>query len=214
MSLSKGGREGTQYLKVTDGKLRIKTNEEDPEAEKRVTESPDGTKHTFYERNFNKVSGYITEIRIQTHEEYGDSLIAILEDVVNDKEEIYQLQMSDSGRYFQMFSQLLPNIDFSLPITFQPYSFTPEGAKYKNQGVKVVQSDEKIKNHYKTWTEKGGTKLKNGLQDFDFSKTKTKDQKKILRIQLTAFLKKEIEKQKKRLEKFFASLAEEAEEEE
>jgi len=209
MSLDKGGREGVQYLKVTDGKLRIKSNEEDEQAEKRVTESKDGTKHTFYERNFSKVTGYITDIRIQTHEEYGDSLIIVLEDVVGDKEEIYQLQMSDSGRYFQMFSQLLPNIDFSLPITFQPYSFTPEGAKYVNQGVKVVQGGEKIKNHYKTWTEKNGTKLKNGLQDFDFSKTKSKDQKKILRIQLTAFLKKEIDKQIKRLAKFFEALAEE-----
>lgn len=196
MGLEKGGRTGVQYLKVSDGKLRIKSNEEDPEAEKRVVEV-NGEKHILYEKTYSRVSGFITEIQLQEHDQYGTSLNVIVED---EDGGAFQLQMAEKSRYFQHFAMMLPNIDFLEEIIFQPYSFTPQGSQYKTQGVKLTQNGKKVPNYYKTWDADNKVNiLSNGMEDYDFAACKTKKQKEILKIKLISFLEGEIEKQIERI---------------
>ena len=205
MSITKIKSGDILYLKITDGRLRRKSNSDDPEAEKRVVKM-DGVKHVMYENNFSKIEGFITDLRLKEHPDFGDSVEVVVEDNEGTKE-VYVAQMGENSRYFQSFLQLLPNVDFSLPIIIKPYSYKEEGDKYANQGVSLLQNDEKLSNYYKKWNEKKKkSKLLNGMEKFDFSKADSKDEKKILRIKLVSFLKKELTKQQKRLQEFLDSL--------
>lgn len=209
MALQGSSKEGIIYLSIAEGKLRQKVNEETEGAIKRSGEI-NGEKWVKYEKAYNKVSGFLSKIEYQEHDQFGNSINIIIEDEVDGKPEIYQIQVSEDSRYFQTFAQVLPNIDFGGMIELKPYSFKEQGSEYTIMGITIYQDGEKVDNFYKVWdSKKEKSTYMNGLEKYDFSKCKTKKDKKILKIQLTAFLVEEVLKQAAKLKEFIESLEDE-----
>lgn len=190
--------ESIVYLRVSDGKIRLKTNEKDPEAVQRQDEI---NNKILFERVYSSCSGYLLEVREQTHDEYGTSYSIIIFDPSDNT--TYSLQFSDQTRYFPAFVQRLPNIDFSIPVTIKPYSFTKDGRN--NIGLSIEQSGQKVANYYKKWDAKEEVSYPiNGLEAFDFQDAAgDKDELKILRIKLIKFMKKELKTHNEKLVKFW-----------
>lgn len=182
------------YLKATEGKLRRKTEATDPEAEERFVEK---TGKTVHERVYTTCEGYLRDIRVQTHEEYGTSYNLILLDPATGEK--FSINVGESSRYFQSFVEHLPNIDFSKPLEVRPYSFKTEAGRAI--GMSFKQEGEKVENYYKDYdAEKNKSTAKNGLEKFNFKGAKgDKDELKILRLKLIKFLKAELKKQVQRL---------------
>lgn len=186
MALQKS--EKIKYARISAGKIRIKTTQEDPDAEERYVEI---TKETVYEKVYKACEGLLIDIRVQTHEKYGTSYSLILFDT--DEGEKYSLQMGEESRYFNSFAMHFPNIDFTRPVKVKPYSMTREGKT--NLGLTFEQGGEKVENYYREpYNEKTKTsKPKNGLEKFNFKKVKgSKEDMKIMQMDLLKFLKKEI----------------------
>ena len=192
MGLTK--KEKITYLKIADGKLRLKTTKEDPQAEERYVEIND---KFLYERVFTTCEGFIRGIIMQEHEEYGVSYSLVLYDPAT--KEKFSLQMGELSRYFASLVMHLPNVDLAKPIEVKPYSFKVDGRS--SIGISFKQDGEKIPNYYKDYdAESNKTTPKNGMEDFDFAKVKNdKDERKILQIKLLKFFKIELKKQVERL---------------
>ena len=190
------------YLRVAEGKLRIKCNETTPGAVSRTYKDKDNTEKTIWELVYTAVSGKIVNIIQRDHPEYGTSFNLVLKD----GEDKYSIQMGDKSNYFSTFVMALPNIDLSKPVKIKPYSIKNDNG-YDNQGFVIYQDEKKIENYYKNYDEttKRSTP-KNGLEQFDFTSVKKnkkgqydKDEMAIMRIKVTKFLKEELEKQLPRL---------------
>lgn len=185
------------YLRISDGKIRAKSVKEDPDAEERFVEIK-GTH--VYEKVYTSCEGYLIDITVQTHDEYGVTYNLILFDPSDGMK--YSLAVAESSRYFGSLAQHMPNIDFSKKLVVKPYAFTNEGRK--NIGISFVQEDEKVENYYRKYDEKTETsKSINGLEKFNFAKVKkSKEDTKIMQMQLLKFLKAEMKPHLIKLKKY------------
>ena len=180
------------YLRISDGKIRLKSTKDDKEAEERYTQV-DGKFH--YERVFTNCEGYIRALNVQTHEEYGTTYNLELFDPSDGT--TYSLGMGEESRYFQSLAFMLPNIDLSTPVVVTPYSFKVEGRS--NIGVSFKQNGQKISNYYRrvinAKSDPPETEPCNGLENFTFETGMDKSDMKIEKLKLLKFLKGEIKKQ-------------------
>lgn len=173
-----------KYLKVSDGKLRLKSHKNDEEAEER-TVTVDGETRTLYERVYDTVDGKIVAIYKQESDEFGTSYSVVLED---EEEDRWSVQFQEDSNYFKSFISLFPNIDLEEPIEIRPYARAIEGKNFKNVGMTIYQNDEKIANYYKDWDEvKEKSILKHGLEKFKYKDKMKKSEKKKLRIDILEF---------------------------
>lgn len=192
-------REKISYLKISDGKIRMKTTSDDPEAEER---HDDINNRFMYERVYSSVTGYLRGINVQQHDEYGTAYNLIIFDPENGEK--YSVTIAESSRYFQSFVMHLPNIDFSQPVKIKPFSFKKDNRQ--NLGIAFEQGGEKVKNFYKDYNEKTEKAVpKNGLEDFDFSECEDKHDMKIMQTKLLKFLTTELKREIKRLLAFTES---------
>lgn len=187
-------REKILFLRIADGKIRQKVDENNPNAEERYDEI---NGKYLYELVYDSCEGYLRDIKVQTHEKYGTSYSIILFDPKDGSK--YSLQLSEESRYFQSMVMLLPNVNLELPLIIKPFSFKTENRA--NIGLSFEQDGKKVLNYYKDWDEESGTSTpKNGLEDFDFSEVQgDKEETKILQMKLRKFLKAELKTQIKRL---------------
>jgi hypothetical protein len=185
------------FLKISDGKIRLKTDKDDPQAEERF----DSINNRYmYERVYSSCEGYLRGLNVFTHKEYGTAYSLFLFDPTDGSK--YSLSIGEETRYFQSMVMLLPNVDLSKPLVVKPFAFKNDSST--NIGLSFEQDGKKIANYYKDWDEKTKTSTaKNGLEDFDFSEVKgDKEETKILQMQLRKFLKKELKVQLARILEF------------
>lgn len=192
-------RDKINYLRISDGKLRMKTTKEDPEAEER---HDDINNKFLYERVYTSCEGYIRDIQQTVHDEYGVFYNITMLDP--DEGEKYCITIAEASRYFQSFVMHLPNIDFSMPVKIKPYSFKKDGRH--NIGITFEQGGKKVSNYYKIYDSSDETSNAiNGLEDFDFSTCEDKHDIKIMQTRLQKFLVSELKKQIKRFLDFIES---------
>lgn len=199
MGLTKA--EKKQYLNIADGRIRMLTTKDDPEAEERYVESTGKFK---YEKVFKDCTGFLRDIKISEHETYGVSYSLDLYDP--DIDDTFSLQISENSRYYQSFIQHLPNIDFSKPLTVKPYKV--KGEEYNNIGLVFHQNGVKVENYYRKVTDKTTdppiTKPCNGLEKFNFKGLGKRD-KDIEKANLMKFFEKEMKAQIIRLAEYVES---------
>ena len=193
MGLTKSER--IEYLRIADGKIRKRTTEDDKDAVKRHDSIND---KDLYELVYKSCEGYLREIRVQTHEEYGTSYSMILYDPETGTK--YSLQMGEETRYFQSLVMLMPNLDLSKPMEVRPYSWVADGRR--NIGLSIRQDGKKVENYYKDFDEDSKrSRSRHGLEKFNFSKVKNdKEERKILQMKLLKWLKSELKPQLIRLQ--------------
>jgi hypothetical protein len=191
MALINDSAESNTYLSISLGKLRKKTDAENPNAVKRTSEK---TGKDMYELVFAGLTGKIVGLEYKESKDYGNSLVV----KVKDESDIYNVQISEESKYFSEFLTKYPNIDISKDIELKPYDFIPKGETSRKKGLVIVQNGEKLSNYYIT---KDGEKYipKDGIPTYDLNEFDL-DEWKIYNVRLRKFLKKQL------LEKFIPNI--------
>lgn len=112
------------FLSISDGKIAQRFNEEVPDSV--PCTNKDGSK-TWFEKRFSAVSGFIQDIQ-KRETDWGARLSILIED----KGELFQLEMPWSSRYSSGFFLCMPNIDFRKKVTFSPWMKIVDGEKKTN----------------------------------------------------------------------------------
>lgn len=128
---------------ISDGSIRVKTDESNPLAVKRDWELADGTKGTKYELVYTELSGVIQDIEFRDGD-YGTSLNIAFQD--NEGEPII-LTMNIESTYAEDLMKKLPAIDYLREVTVKPYSFEDDNKRLK-RGISVSQGEIKVKNFF------------------------------------------------------------------
>lgn len=123
------------YLTIGDGKIKKRVKQPTEKSVTRTTK--DG--NTIHEEVFSSLTGFIIDIKVYTHEEYGKFWNVY----VKDEKDTFCLQMNYSGGYSSSFLKTLPNVDFSQEVTISP------NMKIENDKKKVTvflkQNDQPLK---------------------------------------------------------------------
>ena len=140
MGLGEAGKPKT-YLTVSNGKITMSVKQGEPGAEARKNKLG----REVWEKHYRNVSGYITNVFEENHQEYGRSFKVQIED----GEEVYLLQLQENSKYWNHFCQIFPNINLSQMVTIAPYSFsTPTSGDKNIVGLNVLLNGVKIPNHF------------------------------------------------------------------
>lgn len=137
-------REKRTYANIiSDGSIRVKTDESDPRAVRRDYEIPStGQKGTKYELKYDDLSGYIT--RLEFYEgDYGK----VLHIFVNDGSGEIVLSVNMQTNYADDIMKRLPAVNFKEEVLLNPFSFTDKNGKVR-RGISVSQNGEKIKSFF------------------------------------------------------------------
>jgi len=177
MGLNKNERKTFANI-IGDGSIRVQTNENNPDAQKRVYKTSGGDEGVKFELVYDNLSGNIENIEI-IETQYGDNLHITIDGIT--------LSAGLSTNFATDMMQKLPNIDLSKSAKFTPYSFTDDKKKLR-KGVSIEQNEMKIKNFF--YDEKTKKNI-NGFPDFpkDYKKF-TKNQWKAHFGGIEDFLKK------------------------
>ena len=135
-----GKTEKKTYLSIAFGRLRQRTTKEDTQSELRLGE--DGTE--YYERVYNFIEGFITNLFYKVHQEYGNSF----EVTIDDGKEKFNLSFKENSRYCQDLLTKLPLIDLTKPVMITPFDFVPADKTDNIQGTSIKQDGVKIGNFF------------------------------------------------------------------
>ena len=154
MGLIKKEDQATYAIILSDGSIRIKTDESDPEAKRRDYETSTGETGVKFERVYQSISGKITGIEL-IDGNFGVNLNISLKD----GEDEYKLSVGTNTTFGEDIMKKLPNINLNEEVSFAPYSFTDDKGKNR-RGVTVMQNEVKIKNFF---VGEDGKELINGM---------------------------------------------------
>lgn len=168
---------------LSDGTIRVKSEESDPKSVRRDYELKDGTKGTKFERVYQELSGKILSAQFYDGD-FGRSLILQFND---GGEEDIALSMNTTSNFAEDFMKKMPNIDFTKEVTVKPYNFTDDRNKLR-KGVTVIQDNKKIGNYFSD-----GEKALHGFPEVEVDKKYDKDDWKIYFIKTRKFLMEFVE---------------------
>ena len=154
------------YYNVSNGKVVKSFGKNEPEnvvTTKRTNKNGD----VVYEQIYSFIEGKITDAKLQTHDEYGDSIKLTF----SDGSENAELQIKFDSSYGRSFLFKLPNCDFSKSIKLTPYQFTDKQTGKDVTGLNLQQDGKKIDNFYTKDNPNGLPQLKkvkfNGKEQWD-----------------------------------------------
>lgn len=173
-----------KFINVSLGKLRIRCDENNPKAVKRIIEK---TGEPVYELVYNSLKGIVTKILFKEHEKYGRSIAV----TVKDNDEDYVVNISESSKYFTCFASLFPKTVLGSPIVISPYKMARADGKF-TLGLTIKQDGEKIVNPYKSWD--GKKYVYKGKMKELFKAKMDIDDWKIANMQFTKYLREELSK--------------------
>lgn len=138
MGFNQSAGSNITYCQVSDGKIVVRVKENTPGAVTRVTK----TGKTVHELIYGSVEGRIFDIKKKhTTEPYDITSWNIF--LRDDDGATICLNMNYSSRYANTFFRALPNVDFDLPVTINPWMKEIDGKKktaiYLNQAGNKVE---------------------------------------------------------------------------
>lgn len=154
----------SNYYNVTNGKIVKSYGKTEPDG---IATTPRVNKNgeTVYEQNYDYISGKISNCRVDSHDEYGDSIKLTL----TDSEDV-ELSIKFDSSYGRSFLFKLNNIDVSNDVKITPYSFTNKEGKGVT-GLNVHQNGVKLLSEHTRETPNGLPQLKqvmfNGKNQWD-----------------------------------------------
>lgn len=163
---------------ISDGSIRIKSEESDPKSVLRRYELSDGTKGEKWELVYGALEGLINDIQIYDNK-WGKTLQITVDEIT--------LSINMSSSFAIDILKKLPNVDLTQKVKFTPYSFKGNNGKLQ-KGVTVTQENKKILNFFfdvdKKESINGHPAFPENYKDFD------KDDWKTYFIQISKFLQK------------------------
>ena len=159
-------KENKTYAIITaDGALRIQTNEQDPNAEKRVIEKDDGSKIVKWELVKKGYKGKIECISFR-EADFGKMMnIAFVKERANEPQVV--LSLNTDIDFAKDIMKKLPNVDLKEELSLSPFSFKNDNDK-PVKGITIWQNGEKALNFFRKFDKDGknGENV-NGMPDPD-----------------------------------------------
>ncbi|MCP5375220.1 MAG: hypothetical protein H6743_03900 [Rickettsiaceae bacterium] len=132
MGLEKRDNFTTYATIISDGSIRVKTSESDPDAVKREYELSDGTTGVKYELKYDNLRGMIKDIDFREGD-FGQQMFVTIDDIT--------LAVGTDNSFGRDLMSKLPGVDLTKEVNLVPYAF--ENDKRKTQkGITVYQTDE------------------------------------------------------------------------
>jgi len=129
------------YLAMAGGYIWDKSKgEDDPNFKVQEYDKLDGEKGSRQGAQYDSLSGKITKVAIQEHDEYGQSIKVFIKDKDGDK---FILSVGTNNRYSQDIMKGLLKIDLDKNVFLKPYDFIGKDKK-RAQGCSVFQDGKKI----------------------------------------------------------------------
>lgn len=168
--------EGSKFLAIKAGKLRLKSDKGTPGAVLREFTNPQtGEKGEVWEVVYPGWSGIVRDVTFYEGDGF-ESLNVVFDDIT--------LSMNSDSRYASDFLKKYASADRHSEITVTPYDFVTEDGK-KKTGLTIVQDEEKLPDHFSFKDEKGWQQ-RDGYPAYDGT---TKEDWKIYLLQVKKFLK-------------------------
>lgn len=133
------------FLSIGDGKITRRVQQPTQTSRQRTTKQG----KVINEEIYDAISGVITDVKVSTHQEYGDFWNVYLQD----GEETFCLQFNYSSSYAAAFLKTLPNVDLKEKVRIIP-SLKMEGTK-KKVTLFVNQHGKALKHAYTKDTPNG-----------------------------------------------------------
>ena len=127
----------SKYLSISNGKLCMQKKDPTEKSKERVNKKG----NTVHEEFYDHLSGYITAITTKENE-YGRFWMV----TIKDGDDQFILQMNYSSGYSSAFLKMLPNVDFTRPVTIIP-NMKKEGDKTKTT-IFISQNGKPLKHFY------------------------------------------------------------------
>jgi hypothetical protein len=176
--------EGVYASINAEGIISVKVDEGTRGAKFKEYELRDGTKGSKWVLEYNKLDGFITDIKFFDGN-FGEQINITIKD---ESGEII-LTMPLGSNYASDIMKKLPNVNFSNKVIFSPYSFEDDKKKRK-RGVTIYQNGEKIQSFFSD--SEGKTTNGFPVPAKESDKMKTKDWT-VYFIEVGEFLKSYIE---------------------
>lgn len=131
------------YLSIFNGKIVQKVEEGTEGAFERLNKN----NKKVWEKRYKQVSGYLFQLYVHEHEEFGNQLIIKL----IDKDGAYTFEMGIGTSYSQNFLNRLSNplVDFKKEMAIGSYKIAREDDPEKfNEGMTIMQHGNKIAAYY------------------------------------------------------------------
>jgi len=171
----------TTYLRISGGKIWLKTNESNPQAVKRITKKGE----TVFEQPFTSLSGVISKMYINESIEYGDTLVL---SVLAGEATRYSLPIPINSNTFKSFVNLLPNVNIKEPLTISTWIRSIENDKTL-AGVSISQNGKKVPPYFKTFDKETSQFIyKGGYPKLDLDKKMSAAQRGVYNLKVIEFL--------------------------
>ena len=173
-----------EYWRVSDGKIRRTSDENDPLATKRTVKLKDGTEKEMWEQVNKGVSGIITDLQINDGK-FGRQLILTVKDV-----EMFAITMGWESPYARTLLEKIQGVDLTKQVSIIPYDFAAKDGR-NPRGISLYQEDKKILSYYKEYDLDGKfVDFKDGYPHFE--EGMEGDDIKIMSAQQMKFLKENV----------------------
>lgn len=177
MPATESNYEGSKFLSIKEGKIRMKTDKGTPGAVLREYTNPKtGEKGEVWEIVYPGWRGIVRDINYYEGDGF-ENLNVVFDDVT--------LSMNADSRYSGDFLRKFAGADWHTEITLVPFDFVTDDGK-KRSGLTMVQSEEKLKDYFSTKNEMGQWEQIDGFPAYDGT---TKEDWKIYLLQVKKFLK-------------------------
>ena len=151
------------YLTMSEGKARQKVEESTPGATSRIVTNPEtNVSKPVWELVYKSAEGYITGIE-ELVDKFKNRVIKISM-YKQDDDENFTLQLRTNSGYGSAFFEIIPNVDFSMPVRIVGYSFIPEGKTKNKTGVNIFQPKDSLDLEFTVKLSKKWTKENPGLK--------------------------------------------------
>lgn len=106
------------FVNLRTGKIAQTSNSEIAGFKPSTTKNKDGTVNHFFAKEFDKITGYITDIRWHTHKLQDGTTLMGWNVTIDTTKEVYVLGVSSNDRPFQRFMNVCLAVDFEKPVMF------------------------------------------------------------------------------------------------
>lgn len=106
------------YVALRTGKICQTSKEHLAGYRPAQTKNKDGSVNNFFAKEYDKLTGYITDVRWHTHKLSNGTILSGWNVTIDTTKEVYVLQVGTNDRPFERFMNTLLAVDFEKPVMF------------------------------------------------------------------------------------------------
>lgn len=135
--------DGVIVKRITKEEYESRKGNKGDNVRARQWEMASGETGVSYEETYNSLAGKILSVSFRDHDKIGKSVNVLIQN----GEDAGVLSIPTSKSFATSLLEVLPNINYDMPVVINGY------AKDKTRRVYVKQGEENVESHYKSWND-------------------------------------------------------------